>query len=122
MTSESQLLAAAGYLAEATERAAQTGEALQAAPQLAVTGPDPVYLVHESGNPGSAGWYPPGVADVLLREGRGWSKAEPPATAEQQVPAEDAAAQVDGGEENDDGTPPADPGKPNRRGAGATKE
>jgi hypothetical protein len=45
-------------------------------PAAAATGE--VYLIHESGNPGSAGWYPAAVADVLLRCGEGWSRSDDP--------------------------------------------
>ena len=95
-----------------------------------------VYLVHDSGNDGSAGWYPAAAAAVLLRESAledgmasGWRRGDP-ATGEALVdeqPADDAGdAQADdsagdAAAEQTDGPPPADP-KRARRNAGEPKE
>lgn len=132
-------------MATYAEQVAEAAAAAAAERELNAPGAEPlVFLVHDSHNVGSDGFYPASVAAALTAESTGWHyadpetgewltpgttvPAEPPAAdptvaaGEQADDAVDQADAPDGDAEPTDGPPPPAEPKPNRRGAGEPKE
>lgn len=125
-------------MATYAEQVAEAAAAAAAERELNAPGAEPlVFLVHDSHNVGSDGFYPASVAAALTAESTGWHYADPetgewltpgttvpadPPVGEQADDAVDQALAPDGDAEPTDGPPPPAEPKPNRRGAGEPKE